>query len=434
MKKIRNYSILYLCFFFGLFFFSDALTESVNTRLAGSLLKARHTDFLDNSILNGFARAPLMYQDEDWTIFENYKFNERAYLESLDIPFTVRFMHYKSAIRIQFYMLSVIEDVLYNVTGEAKNRVKIYKFLFALINALILFFFVLWIYREFGIPIAIFCSLLFCISPQVFEFDHLSVWWMNIMPFIFSLYVFRKYDTPKLLHMIGIMFLVFFSSLVSYEMMPTIMLSCLIPAFYYNFKNGFNKGLFIKQILYWAPLVFFGLLIGIVFHLYVLASFEGSWGLALDHFKNRFFVRTYELGSDVIPLNEAQKEGLETSLWTVIQGFLNRSQGLYAVAEYKYLMFCSILLLLARFYADKFQSFFGSYSSRVTALSIVILLAFVAAIARVVIFKSHGAQVGHQAYLAMSFNVPFKLLVIVLLSIVGTRFLHFFKTAPFHLD
>jgi len=411
---MKHYTKYFLIFISGFIFFSSEISPNINGRLAGALIKARKTNFFENTVLNGYIDAPKSMQNKKkWSNVANFKFNQRAYKNSLDLPENINYVHYKSAVRIHFYILTCIEDFIYNVFGIVENWTKFYTGLYSTFNVFVLFLFVVWIYKEFGIPISFISAILFIWASPVFVFSDFSFWWLHALPFIFSLHYLRLRKNTEVLFELNrkVLFLVFFiflSTLTNYEMMPTIMSSCLLPILYYYIKDNVKRKEAIRSILLLGIFIFLGFLLGFVFHFYAVVSYEGSVSLAVEHFNHRFFMRTYEFNSEISSkLNQTLLDGIKKPLYVVMQEFISKGKGIFGIKEYKYLL----LFIVLFFYVIK-----HSADRKLIALFWVVLCSFFTAIFRVVIFKSHGAQSAHQEFVTDSFNISFDLMTILLLS------------------
>jgi len=407
--------LLFVCFD------QDGIQRHLNGRLAGQLVRLQDEGLESFSFLNSYIGTSEAEQAaymklkglKRWSPIRNFEFNQYAYENYIDIPEDAEWSYYLSAPRIHYVIASFIDQFFYQLFGLHDNSIRI-NIILSFLSTVALFLFLTWVFQEFGLPVAGLTSLLLAVSSP-FNFGNTTFYWMQIAPFIYLLFTKRRQRTSEdpiaLRKLVPFGLLFFVACLMSYEMVPTIALSALVPSIYYFSKSNPPLTIWFKETSRITMTIMLSFLAAFTSHYYMVKGHFGQHSATIAYFKKRFVMRTYDFDKNVsTKLVEPLQEALNTSLIDVLISFNLKSKGILGLPEYQILL-TSLGLFLVLFLLNKKKK-----QSKQLALVCVLVISFIGALARVIIFKSHGARPAHQEFITSSFTVPFHLIAILILS------------------
>jgi len=411
-----KYLILFALFLSVSFFLSNGVTNDINPRVKGSILKARNLDFFKTPIFSAHLVHPKKKNPNNMAIdmiYTNKMYKRNHVMNDLD-----SLHYYKSAIRIQMYVYSLLDEVIVTITGKYDNLI-ILNSLYTIMSSFCTFLLLVWVYTELGSATSLFSAFFLALNPLSYSFGSYSYFWILILPLLYSLYLFVKFEYHKgkvltTKNLIILTILVFFATCTSYEEFPTIAVTTTIPVFYYGIKNSCEFKYFSKYLFFISLSILVGLIFSIILHYFLVADIMNSCNDAYVFFKNKFFLRTYDFNTNSqLNLNLKHNGALDKNLFVILKEFMQEGEGIFNVKEWKWYI-ASVFSLVAYILLRNFYNLkININTKKLYGLFASVTIAFVSALSRPIVFKGHASLEAHQEFITDSFNVSFKPFVLI---------------------
>lgn len=392
-----------------------------NHWLAGNVLKARQDGLFSTLTFTN------LWRPEGTTDFEARYLSKEAYASEQDTLFIPdnEWLPYHSALRFPVSFFTTIDILHWKITGHPKNLIPFYKTVTTFLLIFILLLFIVWINNQFGILTAFIFGITICYGNWLIsKGDHLqAAIWRDLLPFIVGLHLFSgKYKIFNIkkkfpLFLYGFLSTALFAS-KSYEWLPTLMLSLLLPSIYYfEFKKEKIPYL-IKTFFIISIGALSGFLFMFLIHFLSLAYVSGSFDNVLDHFNNRFAYRTRgNIAADNLGIIDKDFGGeyniYQSKSKSVLNVLGNYFSGKPVLGSFTVSSVITLILLSIPSIFFKPEFFPKTYQNRTKLLKLLLLttLALISSVAFFFVFKAHAVIHPHIDYIV--FYYPFILIFIV---------------------
>jgi hypothetical protein len=279
----------------------------------------------------------------------------------------------------------------------------------AALSALVLTGFLLWVRFEFS-PVVGWLVLagILLFLPTITYFSR-NLWWMMwlfYMPMVVSLWgtaLAYKYG-PKLHHFIWIGLasglFIFMRVACGYEYASTIMMSALVPVFYYAVKARISFKQFVAQSFVLGSLVMAGFLAAFYYH-YLMLDAAGQD--AAEIIKNRFMLRA----SDNAAIGDGMiAESVRSSLFLLILKYIFAP---FKIAPPQILYMLWPLAWGVLYYKSR------SYLPAINGLYAAMGASIIGALSMLVILKGHAYIHGYDIVI---WTLPLNLFILILMAVV----------------
>ena len=207
------------------------------------------------------------------------------------------FHAYKSQLGIQSWMYSVLDSLL-NVSSYQK--LETFRFLTALMTAIVLSFFIAWFFEEFGLITA--CAVLICIlySMWITLFAR-NLWWVTgvfYIPVVSMLFLLSGHWPRHRYSNVDASLLVFFSISIKclfngYEFITTTLIMMVSPFIYYAAKCKWALSVLLKRLFIVGLACAAAIMLNLAMLIHQFSTIEGGYFRGLQYIYYRIVKRTY---------------------------------------------------------------------------------------------------------------------------------------------
>jgi len=402
LKEIPNF-ILYSFLFIIIFWVSIYYLQNPKSKtksmlkedawLTGSIMKNR-TDGFASAI--PFTRFFIPKGEKKGGGVFNY--NISTYKKAILFDKKGEWYVYKSALRSPVTLFTFLDNFLYKKLNS-HNNLKIFKIISCFFFAVTLSFFVLWIK-----------------SPM-------SAYWTKFLPLVLGLWILRyeerkKEDISNKIIAVYIFIVIFLIQSNSYENTTMVLMSGILPFFYYYIKNQWKIKKFFTRLTVVSFSSLFAFFLLLTLHFAVLSQHLKSVNKAKEHFIFSFLKRSHLSTENLsIKVNPNLENCLQSSTSEVIKSYINNESIIWKLNVKKLLMI-TIASLSLFFTLISFNLFKKEKILKVFGLVTIQILAFIGVIAGLIVFKSHAACHMHIDFIfwCIPFSTINLLLIVVLLQ------------------
>ena len=351
-----------------------------------------------------------------------YDFNIKTYQNADIFQDDGTWVVYKSAIRSPIIFYILYDNFLANLFNSYDNLV-FFKIITCLLLCIVLSFFILWIYLEFGFFTALFCIISILLTPLLIKSSTniLGSFWLKLLPLVLGLWILRyeeqknKYISKVWLSIYIFIFVAICQS-ISYEHTAMILISGTLPFFYYGIKNQWNikKFAYRFSVISASSIFAFGFIISL--HFFTLSLHLNSSDKAKDYFKRSFFKRSnYSNDQLTFKVNSRIQKCLKATIPQVINSYLKDKNIIWKYNVENTLYLTIIGSVVFSIYAG--LSFLAKEKIlKFLALITLVVVAFFGVIAGLIIFKSHAACHKHLDF--VFWCISFSLICPVLIGFI----------------
>lgn len=279
----------------------------------------------------------------------------------------------------------------------------------ALVNALVIGLFVLWVGKSFKPAHGwLVLAMLLLLSP-VLTFYGRSIWWMMwswFLPMMITLWGLYgcKENRPKLVRNIVLAFMVmiaiFTKTAMGYEFVSTIMVSALVPVVFYAVLNSWRFWQWVRVSIIFGVACFVGFVMAVLYH----------WNLieALGRDPAQFFQSHFEMrssGGETLSPDSVMYKSTQASLLSVILGYLIKTKELSIP---QIILMVPLLVWLKKNIKTKRFDFYKKWSKIDQAFVASISVSLLGGISMLMILKGHAYIHGYDIVIWM---IPMNLLL-----------------------
>lgn len=390
--------------------FSD-FTAGSESLIIGRLVKSRTDGYFSDGAFPGRG---------DYSVRAPYEVRTRhQYQTYFDSGTFHTFYPYKSQLAFQSWLFSNL-DSIFNVSNYQK--LEIFRFLTALMTAIVLSGFVAWIFEEFGLFTA--STVFFCIVSSIWiTLFARNIWWMTgvfYLPVISILFLLRQCETQhhySHLNAIALAYVSLFTKCLftGFEYITTTLIMMVSPLMYYTAKCQWTRQDCLHRIgvislaCTAAVLSYLGIL------LHQLSKTEGGYDRAVHYIYSRIVKRTYYFDT-----SEFFHPGHASSLWNVLNDYAHSTlmsiewaaedllpfSSSFSLQAWQLVTILAVVTLAAHSILKK-QGSDEERQIKCFALLATAWFSLLAPLSWLIIFKSHSAEHLHMNHII--WHMPFAL-------------------------
>lgn len=314
----------------------------------------------------------------------------------------------------------VLDSALRGLGLESgKSRLFLLKLVTSFLTAAVLSVFLLLVYHEVGLVTALLTLVLIASSQWIVVFSN-NLYWMLFLiflPFVFVSATLMLHERGHFSRMrfvyLGLLVLVLVKCLAGYEYISTILVSSVVPFFYFSIKNKWPLAIFLKRTLLASICAVVGFFAAIAIHIAQLSLLKGSLGEGASHVWFTVAKRTH---GDPDKVGDWYRASLESNLMEVLAKYwhgdafnLSSLVGIDYVIEFSQII--TVLMILSavslvlilrsgRRHTKPMRTFLAALT--------VMWLSFLAPLSWHILAKAHSYVHGHMNHVL--WYVPFLLI------------------------
>lgn len=379
------------------FRFFDRVDESM---IIGRLIASQHEGPLAYSGLVGGYQFEYYIGDDGSLIEREHDYNidgslnQQAHISSIYNDYTTgrkiyngEYVAYKSQPGGQGLIYSLLQEI---IPLDNSMKLQIIRLISIMLNALFLSLFMVWIYHNFNLAVAITTFILSAFIPILILFGY-SLWWVlwsYYIPFCLLLLILDKrkrqgrklFDNKLLIYTTIFTFFKFF--LTGFEFITSSLVMSVCPIIYYLIldKEEIKEGLifFFKSCI----AAFSGIALGIIYLIGQIYFLTKNWEAGIDHIMDAFFRRS------------AYSSDAQESAVSVIKTYLERDVfrfdwNLDLTIKYSTLLIIILTIAVLFFFVRKKVQLLQE--RKYFALCITTLISLLAPLSWFVIFSQHAS-------------------------------------------
>lgn len=367
--------------------FNDFQKDSESLVIGKMITSKKYGIFSEDMFLGWWVKPNQAPNFDDQYKILNGTINEQGYVYS----------PYRNQMGLQGLVFSIFDKII-----NYEQDLKFDKFITSFMLALLLAYFVFWVYFEFGLMSAVIIIITTVFSQWITVFGRNLYWviWTMYLPIIGSLFFLHIESFKKKYSSIAVFLFVFFAIMIKcangYEYISTILISTTIPFIYYSYSNDWGLKKFLKRTATVSIAGILGFIVTILMHAWQLSLKTGSYSSGLEIIKFTILKRTHG-SSEQLP--EAFKASLESSTFEVIYKYLKGSifefsnflntEHVFKIT-FENLIFVFSLITALVFISEKYSKSIAEDRKKLIGLTLSVWVSVLAPLSWYVLAKAHS--------------------------------------------
>jgi hypothetical protein len=361
------------------------------SQVIGRLIRTESNGFFSEAGLNGWVRDDSVMKDMTWDDMTYFQFE--IYKKGLKLENT-EFIIYDSQIGGQAMAFSLLDKM--SPFSKSVN-IELFWIITSLSLAILITFFIYWVYLYYGFGAALITFLLNIFSIW------LTFWGRNIymtisvfyLPFIVFLWLLHAESLKKstvtswklfLLSLAMVFAKLFFTG---FEFISSFLIMISIPLFYYLFLNQWRFRLFLTRLTSVAAGAISAMVLNALLFSYQLSTIKGSFSYGLKYMLYCFLKRSHGNSAD---FPDGFKDSLESGVFEVIRTYLNAHSVTIGRQDIHFsaLIIIFILISLVSIFSEKISPSTFKNLQRNKVLVYTTWISLLAPMSWFIIFKAHS--------------------------------------------